>query len=117
MLDNPATVLAAGPESFAIGRFMAGEGELDMIATDPAHRRRGHGALRLSEFCGAMRDLGAERLFLEVAEDNLPARALYAGAGWREFGRRRGYYARGGGRVDAVLMSFDPRPSAARPPG
>jgi ribosomal-protein-alanine N-acetyltransferase len=38
---------------------------------------------------------------LEVGEDNTPARRLYARAGFREVGRRPGYYA--GGKAALVL--------------
>jgi ribosomal protein S18 acetylase RimI-like enzyme len=44
---------------------------------------------------------GAMDLFLEVAEPNLAARALYAGAGADEVGRRRRYYADG---ADALVL-------------
>jgi ribosomal-protein-alanine N-acetyltransferase len=39
---------------------------------------------------------GARRLFLEVAESNVGARALYARAGLVEVGRRARYYPDGG---------------------
>jgi ribosomal-protein-alanine N-acetyltransferase len=40
-----------------------------------------------------------------VAEGNAAARALYARAGYRECGRRKGYYQRpDGSRDDAVVM-------------
>ena len=38
--------------------------------------------------------LGARTVFLEVDEDNVPARRLYRRAGFREVGRREGYYPR-----------------------
>lgn len=47
--------------------------------------------------------MGARDLFLEVAADNIPAQVMYAELGWRETGRRRGYYAPG---LDAVVMHF-----------
>ena len=40
-------------------------------------------------------------MFLEVAEDNRAARALYAAAGFASVGRRPAYYARPGA-ADAV---------------
>jgi ribosomal-protein-alanine N-acetyltransferase len=40
-------------------------------------------------------------MFLEVAEANAAARALYAAAGFAEVGRRRRYYADGG---DALVL-------------
>jgi ribosomal-protein-alanine N-acetyltransferase len=43
-------------------------------------------------------------LFLEVAEPNMAARALYAGAGAKDVGRRRRYYADG---ADALVLRID----------
>ncbi|MEL7014140.1 MAG: GNAT family N-acetyltransferase, partial [Pseudomonadota bacterium] len=46
----------------------------------------------------------ANTIFLDVAETNTGARALYAGAGFEEKGRRRAYYQTPHGRVDALLL-------------
>jgi ribosomal-protein-alanine N-acetyltransferase len=68
-------------------------------------RKQGLGRLLLQELEQAAADRGAARLFLEVAEDNSPARALYESAGFAETGRRRGYYARDGAApVNAFLL-------------
>ena len=40
-----------------------------------------------------------------MADDNAPARALYAAHGFREIGRRKGYYARSGDSVDALMLA------------
>ena len=51
---------------------------------------------------------GAVRLFLEVAEDNVAARALYERAGFGQIGRRKAYYAApDGGRTDALVLALD----------
>lgn len=47
---------------------------------------------------------GAERMLLEVREDNDRARAFYARAGYQEIDRRRGYYRIRGRRIDALVM-------------
>ena len=48
---------------------------------------------------------GARRIFLEVAEDNAAARALYAAFGYTEIARRRDYYrTQTGQRRDALVM-------------
>jgi ribosomal-protein-alanine N-acetyltransferase len=50
---------------------------------------------------------GAEAVFLEVAEDNAAAIALYANNKFVEVGRRPGYYSRKDGRVTALVMRRD----------
>lgn len=52
----------------------------------------------------AARDGGAQRMLLEVREDNDRARAFYHRAGYREIGRRRGYYRIRGRGIDAIVM-------------
>jgi ribosomal-protein-alanine N-acetyltransferase len=57
---------------------------------------------------GAARQAGARSCFLEVAVDNDPAAALYAGLGFRRAGVRKRYYDRGAaGQIDALVMRRD----------
>ena len=93
--------LHEAPGGFALGRTLAGESELLTIAVRPAARRRGTGAALLAAYESEARRRGAETAYLEVAEDNGAARALYARGGWQEAGRRRGYYA----GTDALVLS------------
>jgi ribosomal-protein-alanine N-acetyltransferase len=44
------------------------------------------------------------RVFLEVDEDNVPARRLYARAGFHNVGRREAYYQDRPGRSAAALV-------------
>lgn len=109
-------VLPAGlpPVAFALGRINSDEAELLTLAVDPAWRR--HGLARsLVEAIGTHAVAhGAARLFLEVAEDNDAARALYAAGGFVTVGRRRGYYARRARpAMDALTMRRD-LPSSGR---
>ena len=61
---------------------------------------------RLMEYAlGNAGNLGAERCYLEVAADNAAGIALYTRCGFSEIAVRKGYYARPGGYVDAVVMS------------
>ena len=53
--------------------------------------------------CAGSPGFGLRAVFLEVDEDNAPARRLYARAGFREVGRRPGYYPSGGSRAALVL--------------
>lgn len=86
------------------------EAEIEAITVHAELRGQGIGQLLLQ---GALaragdwhRERGLERLLLEVRAGNLPARALYARAGFCEDGIRKRYYpAADGAREDAVLMS------------
>ena len=46
-------------------------------------------------------------MFLEVRPSNEAGRSLYAGAKFREIGRRRGYYPDKGKPEDAVVMELE----------
>ena len=58
--------------------------------------------MMLARLCEELGSLGISRLFLDVAESNTSARALYDAAGFAQTGRRRAYYADGD---DAILMT------------
>lgn len=104
LLADPAVHPHTAAGGFALGRTAGGESELLTIAVRPEARRRGMGAALLAAYEAAARDRGAGAMFLEVAEDNAAARALYDGAGWSEVGRRRAYYA----GTDALVLSKRP---------
>ena len=106
LADPLAFLLVEGDAGFLLGRAVAGEAELLTLAITPEARRRGLGQKLVSRFFYQARLRGAETAFLEVAEDNTPARALYVRAGFVETGRRRGYYARPDGpATDALVMT------------
>lgn len=80
--------------------------------------RPGHGiGQALLAWCEReARAAGCARMLLEVREDNDRARAFYTRAGYREIGRRRGYYRIGGRRIDAIVMEgvLDADPEVTR---
>jgi ribosomal-protein-alanine N-acetyltransferase len=84
------------PAGFVLARALAGEAEVLTLAVLPAARRRGLGRALLLGAMGAAAALGAADLYLEVAETNEAALALYRGAGGQMVGRRRAYYPDGG---------------------
>ncbi len=75
--------------------------ELQRIAVDAAHRRTGLASALLQAVVDAARVGGAERLLLEVREDNTSALAFYGARGFVEIDRRRRYYRDGS---TAVVM-------------
>jgi len=95
---------APDPAGFALGRAVAGEAELLTLAVGPEARWQGLGRALLGEFEAEARSRGAGAAFLEVAEDNAPALALYLVAGWSEAGRRPAYYARDHGEPANALI-------------
>jgi ribosomal-protein-alanine N-acetyltransferase len=113
-LAAPGAFLLEGPGGFLIGRALAGEAEVLTLAVDPARRRQGTGRALLDRFLQEAAARGAESAFLEVAEDNAAARALYAAAGFRPAGRRRGYARRpDGAAVDALILTRPVPPADA----
>lgn len=107
-LADPACFTLTRPGALLVGRAAAGEAELLTLATDPGLRRQGLGRALLAAFEAEARARGATEAFLEVAEDNAAARALYAGAGWAQVGRRPGYYPRAGAAPAAALILRKP---------
>lgn len=94
----------ADPAGYALVLAGGGSADLVSVAVMPTALRRGV-ATRLLLF--ALADLaaeGVEDVTLEVAVDNVPARALYDRLGFSEAGRRPGYYRRDRELVDAMVM-------------
>ena len=66
--------------------------------------RRGIGTKLVGALISRARSEAAAAILLEVRESNLAARGLYERQGFREVGRRRGYYA--DPVEDAILYSL-----------
>lgn len=112
LLGQPGILLTGDTRAFVLGRVILDEAEILTVATDPVHRRKGLARLALLDFLSAARMAGAIRVFLEVDEANTAARALYAQAGFRPCGRRRGYYRHAEGpATDALLLEMRPGPA------
>jgi Fur family transcriptional regulator, ferric uptake regulator len=104
LLAHPGAIaFAAGPGvvstempppawGFILGRVAADEAEVLALGVARERQRLGIGRRLVERLCRAAARRGARRLYLEVAEGNVAARALYAGLGFTESGRRRGYY-------------------------
>lgn len=105
-LASPLVFLLTEGQGFLLGRVIADESELLTIAVPPDQRGHGLGQALVDAFLDHSRTRGAASAFLEVAEDNAPARRLYTRAGFAESGGRRGYYRSPEGRyLDAILMT------------
>ena len=90
---------------FVLVQAASEDAEILTLAVRPEARRRGLGLALTEAAATAAATAGASVLWLEVAEDNAAALALYASAGFEPAGRRPGYYrTASGARTDAVLM-------------
>jgi ribosomal-protein-alanine N-acetyltransferase len=85
-------LLGRAVAGFILSRLAADEAEILSVAVADARRGRGIGRALLTEHMRRLAGLGVRALFLEVDEDNAPARRLYARAGFHGVGRREGYY-------------------------
>jgi ribosomal-protein-alanine N-acetyltransferase len=105
LLSSPTVFPVGDARCFALGRVVAGEAELLTLACDPAHQGQGLGRACLTDFEAEAQARGGHEVFLEVAEDNIPAQALYLRAGYTRTARRKAYYPRqGADTVDALVL-------------
>ena len=90
---------------FALGRAVAGEAELLLLAVRREAQGRGIGKMLLERFAEEAKGRGAARLHLEVREGN-HALSLYERSDYVLVGRRRNYYnGRAGQTYDALTLA------------
>jgi ribosomal-protein-alanine N-acetyltransferase len=93
---------------FAVSRIAADEAEILSIAIEPFYRGRGLSRDLLLTHLGHLAARGVRTIFLEVEENNQPARRLYERSGFSVVGRRERYYRQAGGeQLNALLMRRD----------
>jgi [ribosomal protein S18]-alanine N-acetyltransferase len=101
-------------ECCLIIRAVAEEAEILTLATMPQARRQGLASLLLEAAVGELEARGVRGFFLEVAEHNRPALALYAKYGFRTVGKRPNYYVlKHGPAIHALILRRDLKPEAA----
>ena len=89
---------------FILSRRAADEAEILSVAVARAARGQGLARRLLDLHLRRLAGLGLRAVFLEVEEDNIAARKLYARAGFQEAGRRQDYYIQGRARPAAALV-------------
>jgi len=92
---------------FIILKPAADQAEIMTIAVSPDMRGAGLGEALIAKGCAALKAIGVSVLFLEVAEDNDAAIALYKKCGFKAMGRRPAYYRRVAGRVAALTYRLN----------
>lgn len=104
-LANSACI--AGQKSllgFVLSRMASDEAEILTIVIDPQARRHGIARQLLAVHLGLVAAAGVRHMFLEVADSNHAAMALYRRFGFIEVGRRKAYYRKADGTRGAALI-------------
>lgn len=92
--------IIASQNGFVVWRVVADEAEIITICVHPDARKTGIASAMLAIIEADAKKRGATKMFLEVAENNYPARALYQHNGYVQIGIRPKYYD----GIDAILM-------------
>lgn len=102
-LKKSGCEIIASQNGFIVWRAVADEAELITIGVAPDARRTGIGAAMIGIMEGELKKAGVKSVFLEVAENNAPARKLYEQNGYVQIGVRPKYYD----GIDAIMMKKD----------
>ena len=89
---------------FILSRRAADEAEILSVATAAHAQGRGIGRGLLDLHLRRLAGMEVKAVFLEVDENNEPARKLYARAGFHEVARRPAYYGREGAAPAAAVV-------------
>jgi len=107
LLSTRGTFLISHTNGFALGRIAGPEAELLTIAVHPDAQNTGHGTRLVDDFLCKATTLGAKDIFLEVAENNLAAIALYRKSGFTRVAKRKEYFKQiNGPALTALVFSY-----------
>ncbi|MDL2295343.1 ribosomal protein S18-alanine N-acetyltransferase [Lachnospiraceae bacterium OttesenSCG-928-E19] len=99
-LKKSGCEIIASENGFIVWRVVTDEAEIITIGVHPEQRGNGIAIAMLTIAENEIKKSGANRIFLEVAEDNASARGLYEKYGYIQIGKRPKYYD----GIDAILM-------------
>ena len=102
-LKNSGCEIIASQNGFIVWRATLDEAELITIGVAPDARRTGIAAAMMGIMESELKKSGVKSVFLEVAENNIPARKLYEQNGYVQIGVRPKYYD----GIDAIMMKKD----------
>ena len=99
-LKKSGCEIIASQNGFIVYRVTLDEAEIITIGVQPDSRNTGIGSAMLCIVENELKKSGIKNIFLEVAENNTPARRLYESNGFVQIGIRPKYYD----GVDAIMM-------------
>ena len=106
LLKNPKiSYIYKKNKGFCIFSCNEKEAEIITMAILPKYQNQGIGFLILTELEGILSEISCNKVFLEVASNNLIAIHLYDKLGFKSFGIRKNYYSVSENKkVNAILM-------------
>ena len=106
LLKNPnISYIYKKNKGFCIFSCNEKEAEIITMAILPKYQNQGIGFLILTELEGILSEISCNKVFLEVASNNLIAIHLYNKLGFKSFGIRKNYYSVSENKkVNAILM-------------
>ena len=106
LLKNPnISYIYKKNKGFCIFSCNEKEAEIITMAILPKYQNQGIGFLILTELEGILSKISCNKVFLEVASNNLIAIHLYDKFGFKSFGIRKNYYSVSENKkVNAILM-------------
>lgn len=102
-LKKSGCEIIASQNGFIVYRTILDEAEIITIGVHPDARNTGIASAMLGIVEGELKKSGIKSIFLEVAENNAPARRLYESNGYKQIGIRTKYYD----GIDAIMMKKD----------
>jgi ribosomal-protein-alanine N-acetyltransferase len=93
--------------AFIMSRAATDEAEILSVAVARPHRGGGLAGRLLRMHLSRLAARGVRAVFLEVEDGNTPAISLYRRAGFRQVGRREGYYPGHAGPAAALVLRRD----------
>jgi ribosomal-protein-alanine N-acetyltransferase len=102
-LKKSGCEIIASQNGFIVYRTILDEAEIITIGVHPDARNTGIASAMLGMIEGELKKSGIKSIFLEVAENNAPARRLYESNGYKQIGIRTKYYD----GIDAIMMKKD----------
>ena len=88
---------------FIVYRIVLDEAEIITIGVNPEKRRQGIASAMIGIIEKTIKNQGVNKIFLEVAANNIAGQKLYENCGFNRVGLRPKYYD----GIDAILMSKD----------
>ena len=102
-LKKSGCEIIASQNGFIVYHATLDEAEIITIGVHPDARNTGIASAMLGIIEGELKKSGIKSIFLEVAENNTPARRLYESNGYTQIGIRPKYYD----GIDAIMMKKD----------